>query len=55
MHHRTARRFDPGLLEGQCQMCGANTSVPPGEPVPPHQPVNSPDRGMYPGAGTPAG
>lgn len=45
--------FDPGRLEGQCGHCGANTSAPPGSPVPPHQPLGG-NRAMCPGAGTPA-
>lgn len=44
-------RSDPGQLQATCPSCGGVVSTPPGEPVPPHQPVNSSDRSTCPGTG----
>lgn len=52
-HEEALMRDDPGQLSATCPACGGSVSTPPGEPVPPHQPVSGDDRGMCPGAGSP--
>lgn len=46
------RRFDPGLLEGGCPVCGSTVGAPPGSPTTHHQRPGS--REMCPGTGQPA-
>lgn len=51
-HHTPGHRFDPGLTEGYCPVCGAGVGSPPGTPTTMHQALGS--REMCPGSGAPA-
>ncbi|MFD7134363.1 hypothetical protein [Streptomyces sp. NPDC059894] len=51
-HDRPGARFDPGMAEGNCPVCGATVGAAPGQPVAQHQRQGSLE--MCPGAGAPA-
>ncbi|MEV6614280.1 hypothetical protein AB0N31_10730 [Streptomyces sp. NPDC051051] len=52
MHARPGGRFDPGMTEGSCPVCGAGVGAAPGEPVAMHQRQGSLE--TCPGSGQPA-
>ncbi|MGW7366205.1 hypothetical protein ACWGI8_22895 [Streptomyces sp. NPDC054841] len=51
-HAEHGHRFDPGLCEGYCPVCGAGVGAELGQPVAAHQRAGSLE--MCPGAGAPA-
>lgn len=49
---RAGARFDPGLVEGNCPVCGAGVGAEKGQPVAMHQRAGT--RETCPGSGSPA-
>ncbi|MER6103637.1 hypothetical protein ABT115_15265 [Streptomyces sp. NPDC001832] len=52
-HTNPGHRFDPGLTEGCCPVCGAGVGSEPGTPTTMHQ-ANGSGNEMCPGSGQPA-
>ena len=52
-HATPGTRFDPGLTEGNCPVCGAGVGSPPGSPTTMHQ-RNGTGTETCPGSGAPA-
>ncbi len=52
-HATPGRRFDPGLTEGNCPVCGAGVGSPSGSPTTMHQ-RNGTGTETCPGSGQPA-
>ncbi len=52
-HATPGHRFDPGLTEGSCPVCGAGVGSEPGTPTTSHQ-AGGTGTEMCPGSGQPA-